>query len=273
MSDGSSRVAITDVLSDCVSKPRILIVDDEPHLLRMLHMVLRTRWVIDTATNIAEALETYKAFRHSLLLVDKNLPDGSGVELIRTVRKMDRKVAIVMMTGYASTDSANETLNIGIDHYIEKPFKSIDDVIEAINSGLRRSASLAGEIGATDTVDVLVVSTDKSLRDELTAELKLHRCQVREATTLAEMREAATTKAPDLAIVDGTVRGGDVVRVAADVKAIAPLAKCAVTAEVLAFETLTRLIDLGVMGSIMEPRGTERFARRTREILDKLRHG
>ena len=98
-------------------------------------------WSIEETECASAALDLHKSTPFDLLLVDKNLPDMDGVELIRQVREYDGQSKIIMMTGYASLQSALTTANLRIDAYIEKPFRDISSVCEVVESALGRETS------------------------------------------------------------------------------------------------------------------------------------
>src|SRR5437773_8676027 len=105
---------------------RILIVDDEPAILMALRLALEERpWRIFTAPTAEKALELCGGSDFDAYIVDKNLPGASGIALVRELRRRSRVPAIVIMTGFASTTSAFEALNLGVDAYLETPFHDI----------------------------------------------------------------------------------------------------------------------------------------------------
>ena len=80
-------------------------------------------WEISNAVDARIALAQFGRDRFDLVLVDKNLPDLDGVSLIRQMRSVDPVVAGVLMTGYASIDSAFELLHLDIDSYLVRDSK------------------------------------------------------------------------------------------------------------------------------------------------------
>jgi len=105
---------------------RILIADDEPVILKVLGKFLeKPGREILLATSAAEALEL--ARRHAPLdvaLLDKNLGDRSGLELARDLKGLEEDLAVLLVTGYASLQSAIEAVQIGAYDYLTKP---VDD--------------------------------------------------------------------------------------------------------------------------------------------------
>ena len=106
------------------SKIRALVVDDDPDFRFFIGFVLDTRGVeFETAPDAATALELYQAHRQDLILVDKTLPDHSGLQLVQEIRAVpaEQSPLIVLITGTGSEDTLEEALDAGVDDYIAKP--------------------------------------------------------------------------------------------------------------------------------------------------------
>lgn len=124
---------------------RILVIDDEPALARLVRRILEHRgWLTDVAGSGEEGL-TYTAKQtYDVLVVDKNLPGIDGIEFIRTVRRSNKAVGVVMVTGYATADSALAAVELDVDGYVEKPFRSegLIAIVElAMANNVRRTAT------------------------------------------------------------------------------------------------------------------------------------
>lgn len=129
----------------------VLVVDDEPVVLQLFSRVLsekglRTR----TASSAEEALKLLEEGGIACVLADKNMPGMDGIEMLRRVREAQPHCAFIVMTGYASTDSAIEALRLGAVDYLTKPFEDLDvvaqrieDAIQQVRSELERSAAMA----------------------------------------------------------------------------------------------------------------------------------
>ncbi|MHB8110153.1 MAG: sigma-54-dependent transcriptional regulator [Syntrophorhabdaceae bacterium] len=103
---------------------RILVVDDNEELREILEEYLKGEGHnVEGAANGREALERHNKKAFDLVITDLNMPEISGMELIRTVRKNNADTEFVIITGYASMDSAVEAVRIGAFDYIVKPFR------------------------------------------------------------------------------------------------------------------------------------------------------
>jgi DNA-binding NtrC family response regulator len=103
---------------------RILIVDDNRELREILGEYLEGEGdFIDGAGDGREALEKYGANPYDLIITDLNMPEVTGIELIREVAKYESTTEFIIVTGYASLDTAIEAVKIGAFDYIVKPFR------------------------------------------------------------------------------------------------------------------------------------------------------
>jgi two-component system response regulator PilR (NtrC family) len=101
----------------------LLIVDDEASLRDFLSIVFEGEgWAVETAASLAEARVAIQRKEPDVVLCDLNIPDGSGIDLLREVKEARPSIAFVMITAYTSTKSAVEALKAGAFDYIAKPF-------------------------------------------------------------------------------------------------------------------------------------------------------
>ncbi|MBN1545978.1 MAG: response regulator [Syntrophaceae bacterium] len=119
-------------------KPRILIVDDDEAIRKVIAEILKDEdLVIDVSESLSGALGLLKSHPYDVILIDKNMPgtDGAGeggMELLRCVRAKRIPSEVIMMTGYATLDTAIEALRLGAFDYLLKPF-SLKDLKAKIN--------------------------------------------------------------------------------------------------------------------------------------------
>ena len=124
----SSTTSPQAPVADATSKPRILIVDDEPSMREMLRIALRRDgYEVVLAENGKQAIEHLQRQPVDLLLSDIRMPDVSGVEVLRTAKEVNRDVVAFMMTAFASTETAVEAMRLGAVDYFTKPF-SMDEL-------------------------------------------------------------------------------------------------------------------------------------------------
>jgi len=111
-------------------KPRILVVDDEPSLREMLSIVLRREgYDVATADNVGSALDQIRRGpQPDLLISDLKMPDGSGVDVLRALKERSASSIGLLLTAYASADTAVEAMRLGAVDYLIKSPTIVDDV-------------------------------------------------------------------------------------------------------------------------------------------------
>ncbi len=125
-------------------RERILCVDDEAMICEVVSMALAESFDVETVLDAESAVTKLTAHTYHLVITDKNLPGMNGLELMRTVKASCADTDVVMMTGYASKESAIEALNLGAAGYLEKPFDlaqliaKVDEVMQRQRERLRK---------------------------------------------------------------------------------------------------------------------------------------
>lgn len=120
-----------------MSLGRILIVDDEPQIRRVLRMTLTGEgYEVDDARTGDQALEKLRASRYDLMLLDWNLPGMGGLETCRQVRSSS-DISIIMLTIRNAEQDKVHALDAGADDFITKPF-SMPELLARIRAALRR---------------------------------------------------------------------------------------------------------------------------------------
>jgi two-component system, NtrC family, response regulator HydG len=126
-------------------RPLLLVVDDEPGVLDVVRR-FATRAGFDVVTCSAgrEALVRVQERRADLALVDLRMPDVGGLDVLRGLREADPHCQAVLMTGYASVDTAVEAIKLGAMDYLSKPldFHRLDQLLAGVRDDLERRRSL-----------------------------------------------------------------------------------------------------------------------------------
>ncbi len=118
----------------------ILVVDDEPSVLTFLEKALKDEgYPVEAFESAQAALERISAAGAALMIADIVMPDMDGMELIRHALEEDPSLAIIVLTGAATTESAIESLRLGVDDYLEKPITA-EGLVESVTRALRRRA-------------------------------------------------------------------------------------------------------------------------------------
>ncbi len=118
---------------------KILLVEDTTDLLDVISSSLdKDGFVCETANNFSSAHEILELYTYDIAIIDINLPDGSGLDLIRILKKQNSDTGIIVVSARNSLDNKIEGLELGADDYITKPFE-IAELIARIKSLLRRN--------------------------------------------------------------------------------------------------------------------------------------
>jgi DNA-binding response OmpR family regulator len=122
---------------------KILVVDDEPVVVNSVRRTLSRRgYVVEEAFSGKEALNRILSEMYDLVLLDMRMPDGNGLELLPTIKKHRPALPVVMVTGYASIDTAVDAIQRGASDYVAKPFTP-EELCAAANKALRRAVGAA----------------------------------------------------------------------------------------------------------------------------------
>lgn len=172
---------------------KILLVEDEPDLLRTITRALREAgFAVDNANNGADGLDKAQGWDYDLIVLDVLLPRLNGWDVLRQLRKT-KKTPVLMLTARDALPDRVRGLNSGADDYLTKPFE-FDELLARINAVIRRSLGQAqphiqlGEV-TIDTAAKKVFRKDKEIaltaREYMLLEfLALHRGEVVTRTRL-----------------------------------------------------------------------------------------
>ncbi len=256
--------------------------------MAIVTVLLREEWEVHAASSAEEALIKFETQPFDLLVVDKNLPGKSGVEFVREMRNQRSDAACIMVTGYATSASAMEMVQLGVDAYIEKPFDDIFDIVSKVKSSLeklelrRSSKKKPGEnlLQDEETIDtlkeagslfkkshemitenrpadrrvctILVVSTEADDRNWL-ASLMEGWGSVGSLTSAGELLKLLESESPDMLVLNLKTEDPDIFTLLTQIKKQSPRTVCMIVVEKPSFEVLTRLIDYEIDGIIDKP--------------------
>ncbi len=143
-----------------MSKELILVVDDEPHMLDLLHLTLeREKFRVEEARDGYEALAKVRQVLPDLVLLDVMLPDMDGFEVLKEIRSTSN-VPVIMLTVQSTEPDKVRGLELGADDYVAKPFGH-RELVSRIRAVLRRS-QLTAAVGGSDQ-NVVRVDDDLSI--------------------------------------------------------------------------------------------------------------
>jgi two-component system, OmpR family, KDP operon response regulator KdpE len=125
-----------------VSKGRILVVDDDSQIRRVMRATLVGEgYEVSDARNGHDALDRIRSAKYDLVLLDINMPGMTGIDACRAIRLIS-EVSIVMMTVRHAESDKVEALNMGADDYVTKPF-SMPEMLARIRAAIRKTVAFS----------------------------------------------------------------------------------------------------------------------------------
>ncbi|WKA29512.1 response regulator transcription factor [Bradyrhizobium roseum] len=119
---------------------RVLVVEDEPDLSSFLSSLLRRAgFVVDSVCSSEEALRAIASASFDIAIVDRRLPDGDGLSVIRAARARAPETALLVLTARDAKNDVIEGLNSGADDYLVKPFEP-DELLARVRAIARRQS-------------------------------------------------------------------------------------------------------------------------------------
>ncbi len=119
-------------------KEKVLVIDDEPGIREMLSRELTLEgYDVQTAEDGLDALEKVKREKFQLAVCDMNMPRLAGLEVLEAIRDRDPDMEVIMMTGYATVESAVQAMKKGAYDFVQKPF-SLDELLMLVQKSLEK---------------------------------------------------------------------------------------------------------------------------------------
>jgi len=131
----------TILLFNRMSDLTILIVDDDPDLCHLLGGILRMRtFKVGVAPDLKTATDCIQQIKPSLIFLDHNLPDGTGIDFISHINSFDKNIKIVVMTADSTPGIDTRAMANGADHFLVKPFTHaiVNGVVDEVLSNRRK---------------------------------------------------------------------------------------------------------------------------------------
>jgi DNA-binding response OmpR family regulator/serine/threonine protein kinase len=184
---------------------RVLIVDDDPGAAAGVEVLLEEMgWEVRRAETAKEAYVEFAAFSPDVVLLDVELPDASGIDVLRQLKDDSESTPIIMISGAGTIDRAVESMKLGAETFLQKPFDS---------DALAIALTQAGKSIATPRA--LVVDDDPGVAAGLEVLLEEMGWEVRRAETAKQAYVEFAAFSPDVVLLDVELRdasGIDVLR-------------------------------------------------------------
>jgi len=118
---------------------KILIVEDDPALCETLRQFLKNeKYIVETANDYLSGIEKVGTYNYDCILLDIMLPHGSGIDILKEIKKLGKKDAVIILSAKGSVEDKVLGLNLGADDYLAKPF-NLMELHARIKSAIRRN--------------------------------------------------------------------------------------------------------------------------------------
>jgi two-component system cell cycle response regulator CtrA len=145
---------------------RVLLVDDDAAIARSIELMLKIEEINVYRTDLGEeGVDLGKIYDYDIILLDLNLPDISGYEVLRSLRSAKIVTPVLILSGLASIEDKIRGLGLGADDYLSKPFHK-DELIARIHALVRRSKGHAQSVIAVGDLIVNLEARNVELRGQ-----------------------------------------------------------------------------------------------------------
>ncbi len=133
--------AATSEAGDVVNQEltgHILLIDDDPHFLRVLSRILTgEKFQVTTASDACKAIELLRNACFDLVISDLRMPECDGLNVLQAIRGGGNEVPVIILTAYGEVDTYLEAMNAGATEYLSKPIQS-DELLKVVRMCLRK---------------------------------------------------------------------------------------------------------------------------------------
>ena len=127
------------------SPVRVLVIDDEPPIRKLLRMGLTTQgYVVIEAANGQTGLDALRLEKPDLVILDLGLPDMKGHDLLRIIRERNATIPILVLSSRGDESGKVEAIDLGADDYVTKPF-GMNELLARLRAALRHQLAVQGE--------------------------------------------------------------------------------------------------------------------------------
>ncbi|SNR39578.1 DNA-binding response regulator, OmpR family, contains REC and winged-helix (wHTH) domain [Maribacter sedimenticola] len=146
---------------------KLLIIEDESELLEdLMDFFKKDHFLCESATTVAEAQEKIYMYNYDAIILDIGLPDGSGLEVLKSLRTVDNNAGVLILSAYDAIEDKVSGLNLGADDYLAKPF-DYNELNARIKSIIRRKHFKGSNMVVFDTISINTDSQEVHINQKL----------------------------------------------------------------------------------------------------------
>ncbi len=230
-----------------MSKPTLLLVDDEERILRSLRMLFLTEYDVRMTADPYEAIRILKEERVHVIISDQRMPIMQGAELLRIAREVSPATMRILLTGYSDFEASVATVNDGeVFRYLVKPWAA-DEMRQAVaeaaaiaKAGLSAPLSAAGALAAGNRPRVLILDQDETTL-EVVRDILQDRCEIIRAANVQHAMEVLAQQDVAVVVADLAPQESNVASVLKALKRFSPQTQSIV---VTSLNDTARLVEL-----------------------------
>lgn len=148
---------------------KILLIEDETSLAEsIVTYLVAQKYICETASTFREAIEKVESFQYDCILLDLMLPGGSGIEILRELKRMNKQDGVIIISAKDSLENKIEGLQLGADDYLPKPFH-LPELGARIFSIIRRRKFANANVITQNEVTIDLLSKTVRVNDALVA--------------------------------------------------------------------------------------------------------
>lgn len=234
-----------------MSKPTILLVDDEERILRSLRMLFFTGYTVHATTDPQEALHILREHEVHVVVSDQRMPEMQGSELLRRARELSPATMRILLTGYSDIEASIASVNEGeVFRYLMKPWDGEEvkrcvaeaAAIAEASFAVREThaAAAPAQPVAGENPRILIMDDDESTAEAVRDVLE-GRCEIVWASDAQHAMEELAKQDISVVVSDLMLGGANVSYILKTIKQITPQTQCVV---VTTFADTTRLVEL-----------------------------
>jgi DNA-binding NtrC family response regulator len=158
-----------------MEKGKVLVIDDENIVLKSVNKILsEENYEVDVSSSGRQGIDWAIEHPYDVVLTDIRMPDIGGMRVLRDIKRAKPSLAVIMITGYASVQSAVQAMQLGAADYLEKPFTP-DQLLKAVASALDITMSQPAEDQALVHKEEMLAVLERAATDgEFIAQLLYH---------------------------------------------------------------------------------------------------
>jgi len=144
---------------------RVLVIDDEQIVLDSVRKILKEKdYEVDASLGGRQGIDWAITKQYDVVLTDIRMPDIGGMRVLRDIKRAKPSLPVVMITGYATVQSAVQAMKLGAMDYLEKPFTP-EKIIEVVNAAVHKAATLPVEEQALIHKEEVITVLERAASD------------------------------------------------------------------------------------------------------------